>query len=66
MKNKGKDEYRFSVRATEKEKSGLKKVASVVGIPQSIIIREAIAEKIADLTARVERGEEIKLGVVTK
>lgn len=61
-----KDEYRINIRATKKDKNELRKVAKVTGIPQSVIVREAIAEKIADLMARAERGEKFEVGVVAR
>lgn len=59
-------EFRISVRSTEKEKKELKRVAKVTGIPQSTIIRDAIAEKIAELNQRVKNGEKFGVGVVSR
>lgn len=60
------DEFRFNVRATEQQKQELKKVADITGIPQSIIIREAVAEKVADINERLQNGEKVAVGVVSK
>jgi predicted DNA-binding protein len=58
-----KDEYRINIRSNPTEKAQLKKVATKIGVPQSVIIRDAITEKIAELTARIERGEKITVGL---
>jgi predicted DNA-binding protein len=46
--------------------TNLKNLSEKIGIPQSVIMREAVTEKIAELTARVRRGESVSLGVVTR
>jgi predicted DNA-binding protein len=59
-------EYRFNIRTTEKEKKRLNQFAKKIGVSQSDIIREAIADKIADLDAKIQSGQTVSLGLVVK
>ncbi len=61
-----KTDLRINVRATKQEKSELKKLAQSTGIPQSTIVREALKDKIAELTQRIANGEKVSLGVVSR
>ncbi len=61
-----KPEIRINIRATQKEKTELKKLALSTGIPQAVIVREALKDKIAELTTRIQNGEKVSLGVVSR
>jgi predicted DNA-binding protein len=63
---KAKEEIRFNVRASKKQKNELRRIANATGIPQSVIIREAIEEKIANINGLLAQGEKIFLGVVSR
>lgn len=46
--------------------SELKKVSSTARIPQSVILREAVKDKVAEYVSRIKQGEEFAVGVITK
>jgi hypothetical protein len=65
-KEKTADEFRISVRTTADELDRLRQTAKNANIKQADLVRIAVSEKIAELNARIQRGETLKMELVAK
>jgi predicted DNA-binding protein len=54
---------RINVRVTEKEKEVLSSISERLDIPEAIIVREAVKEKIAELSKKHGLEKNIELAV---